>query len=153
MAAIDRNGGVGELSDRRRELRLYRMLNYAACFFAASLVIHGADHLRRGFTAVTAEVLWGGSLLSVAGLATVLFVLCGHRLAPLLAVVVGFPTALGVAASHLLPRWSALSDSFVSGDADLLSWVVVLAEIVGAFMLGVAGARTLRLKATTVMSR
>jgi hypothetical protein len=77
-------------------------------------------------------------------LVTVLFVLSGHRLGPLLAVVVGLPTALGVVASHLLPRWSVLSDSFVSDGAELASWVVVIAEITGAFALAGAGALGLR---------
>jgi hypothetical protein len=62
--AFGRNGGVDELSHRQHELRLHRTLNYAACFFAAALVIHGADHLRRGVAVVTSEVFWGGSLLS-----------------------------------------------------------------------------------------
>lgn len=135
MAAIGRNRDVDHLSQR------YRVLRYAASFFAASLVVHGADHLRRGVAVVTPEVFWGGLLLSAAGLATVLLVFRGHRLARPLAVVVGFATAFGVTAAHLLPPWSVLSDSFVTGDADLLSWVVVLAEIGGAFALGVAGAR------------
>jgi hypothetical protein len=147
MAAIGRKSDVGEVSERR-DLRLHRMLSYAACCFAAALVMHGADHLRRGISVVTPEVLWGGSLLSAIGLATVLLVLSGHRLGPLLAVVVGFPTAAGVVAAHLLPRWSALSDSFVSNGADLVSWIAVLAEILAALALGVAGARALRSAAT-----
>jgi hypothetical protein len=151
MAAIGRSSGVGELSQERREARRNRMLTYAACCFAAALVIHGVDHLRRGFAVVTPEVLWGGSLLSVIGLAAVLLVLRGHRLAPLVAVAVGFPTAAGVVAAHLLPRWSALSDSFVSNGADLSSWVTVLAEIVAAVALGVAGARALRSTTTTAV--
>jgi hypothetical protein len=51
----------------------------------------------------------------------------------------------------LLPRWSALSDSFVSNGADLGSWVVVLAEIVAAFALGVAGVRAVRSTTTTAV--
>jgi hypothetical protein len=144
MAAIGRNSSVGDLSHGQRELRLHRMLTCAACLFAAALVLHGADHLRRGLAVVTPEVLWGGALLSMAGSIAVVLVLGGHRLAPLIAVAVGFPTAAGVVASHLLPRWSALSDSFLTNGADLVSWAAVLAEIAAAFALGVAGARAWR---------
>jgi hypothetical protein len=150
MAAIGRNSDVGELPQGQRELRLNRMLTYAACFFAAALVLHGLDHLRRGLTVVTPEVLWGGVLLSMAGAVAVVLVLSGHRLAPLVGVAVGFPSGIGVVAAHLLPRWSALSDSFVSNGADLVSWVAVLAEIAAAFALGVAGARVMRSTTTAV---
>lgn len=127
------------------------MLNYAACFFAASLVIHGVDRLRRAPPRLYSRNSGGamGRRALVDGWIgdglVVLFVLCRHRLGPLLAVVVGFAAALGVVAFHLLPRWSVLSDSFASGDTDLLAWVVVLAEIVGAFALGVVGACALRM--------
>jgi hypothetical protein len=34
------------------------------------------------------------------------------RWAPIAAIAVGFPDAVGVAAVHLLPRWSSFSDAF-----------------------------------------
>jgi len=40
----------------------------------------------------------------------------------------GIPVALGVAAVHLLPKWSALSDSFLGAQhagVTALSWTVV----------------------------
>lgn len=59
-------------------------------------------------------------------------------------VAVAFPTALVVAASHLLPQWSALSDAFPGSGVDALSWAAVLSEIAGALAFGAAGAYVLR---------
>jgi hypothetical protein len=58
--------------------------------------------------------------------------------------VVGTWSALGVLASHVAPHWSALSDSYFEIDADALSWVVMLAEVVAAAYLGLVGFRELR---------
>jgi hypothetical protein len=81
----------------------------------------------------------------------------GYRHAPFLATVTGFPVAFGVAAVHLLPRWSAFSDTFVNAHntgVTGLSWSVVLIEIAGALALGVAGLAVVREeRASTVPSR
>ncbi len=78
------------------------------------------------------------------GLIAIALVLMGHRLAPMFAVAVGFPTALGVAASHLLPRWSSFSDALPGSGVGALSYAAVIVEIVGALALGMAGTYTLR---------
>jgi hypothetical protein len=52
--------------------------------------------------------------------------------------------AIGVAAVHVLPHWSAFSDPLPGGNVDAFSWVAVLAEIGGALVLGMAGAAVLR---------
>jgi hypothetical protein len=121
-----------------------RVLRYSALIFLAGLLVHGADHWRRGFDAVTPQVYWAGTGLSILGLIAIALVLMGHRLAPMFAVAVGFPTALGVAASHLLPRWSSLSDAFPGSGVGALSYAAVIVEIVGALALGMAGTYTLR---------
>jgi len=59
-------------------------------------------------------------------------------------MLVGFTAAIGVSASHLLPHWSALSDSLAEGNVDAWTWVAVLIEIVGALAFGAAGAYALR---------
>jgi hypothetical protein len=49
-----------------------------------------------------------------------------------------------VTAVHLVPRWSAFSDPLLGSGIDALSWAAVLAEIVAALALGVAGTFALR---------
>jgi len=124
--------------------RADRVLRHAAILFLIGFLIHNGDHLRRGVDVLTPEVLWAGSVSGVLALAAIALALVGHRLAPLVAVAVGLPMALGVAAVHLLPRWSAFSDSLPASGASVLSWIAVLAEIVAALALGAAGAYALR---------
>lgn len=120
------------------------LLRYAAILYGAGFLLHSADHLRRGVDAITPEVLWAGNISSVLGIAAIALVLMGHRLGAVVAIAVGFPTALGVAAVHLLPAWGAFSDSLSDGGVDVLSWAAVLIEIGGAVALGVAGVIALR---------
>jgi hypothetical protein len=127
-----------------RDPRAERFLRYAALAFLAGFVFHNLDHLRRGFGALTPQVLWAGTALGVISITAIAFALIGHRLAPLVAVVVAFPAAIGVAASHLLPHWSSLSDAFPGSGVDAISWAAVLSEIAGALALGLAGAYALR---------
>src|SRR5262245_32628984 len=124
--------------------RADRVLRHAAILFLIGFLIHNGDHLRRGVDVLTPEVLWAGSVSGVLALAAIALALMGHRLAPLVAVAVGLPMALGVAAVHLLPRWSAFSDSLADGRVDALSWIAVLAEIAGALAFGAVGAWALR---------
>jgi len=119
-----------------------RHLRYAAILYAAGLVLHTADHFRRGLDVVTPAVLWAGNLSTGIGVVTVALVLTRHRLGPTVAALTGLPIAVGVASVHLLPHWSALSDPFVGEHGtgvSALSWSVVLVEIAGALALGAAG--------------
>jgi len=125
---------------RQRDAGLW----WAAIFFAVAAVLHNGDHFRRGLDTVTAElqvVGWAG--MAISALAIVL-VLRGHRTAPLIAISAGFPLAIGFAAAHWLPEWSALSDPFVDGGASWFSIVASILEIIGAAWLGVAGWVALR---------
>jgi hypothetical protein len=95
---------------------------------------------------LTPEVLWAGTLSTIAGVVTLRLVFTRHRLAPLVATLVGFQTALGVTAVHLLPHWSSFSDALPRGrgaGVTAFSWIVVNIEIVGALLLGVFGANSL----------
>jgi hypothetical protein len=124
-----------------------RFLRYATAVYALALALHTADHLRRGLEVVTPEVLWVGNVSTAAGLATIALVFMRHRGAPLVAATVGLPTALGVAAVHLLPKWSTLSDAFPGAHntgVTVMSWLVVLLEIAGAAAMGVAGIAQMR---------
>jgi len=123
-----------------------RFLRVAALIYLAGLVLHTADHVRRGLDVVTPAVLWAGNVSTAIGLVTVGLVLTRHRLGSLLAALTGLPIALGVAAVHLVPEWGALSDPFVDAGhtgVTVWSWFVVLVEIVGALALSLAGAQIL----------
>jgi hypothetical protein len=120
-----------------------RVLRYCALLFAAGLLVHSADHWRRGFSVVTPEVFWAGMAFSILAVIAITLAITRHRLAPIVAIGVGFLTALGVAASHLLPRWSAFSDAFPGSGVGALSYAAVLVEILSALALGAAGAYVL----------
>jgi len=116
-----------------------RIFDYATILFAAGFMFHNVDHLRRGVNAVTHEVLIEGTLLSILSITAIGLVIARHRLAPMFAMVVGFIGAPGVAAVHLLPTWSAFSDSFPSGHVDNISWAAAISEVVALFLFGCAG--------------
>ncbi len=127
--------------------REFRFLQYATVLYGVGLLAHTADHLRRGIDVLTPEVLWAGSISTLAGLALIVAVFARSRLAPGASTVFGFAAAFGVAAVHLLPHWSAFSDAFPgSHDSGVAaaSWVVVLVEIVGSLAMGVAGVAAFR---------
>jgi hypothetical protein len=125
-------------------LDMSRALRYAALCYATCSLLYNGDRLRRGLDTLTPEVFWAGTLSGVVAIAAVLLALAGDHLAPLLMVGHGFSQALGVAAVHLPPHWSAFSDSLPDGGVDALTWVAVLAEIAGAVVFGAVGARVLR---------
>jgi hypothetical protein len=119
-------------------------LAVATIAFVAANTPPTLDHIRQGTGRLTTEVWAGGSVISVLAVITLVMVLRRNPQAPLVATVVGFWTALGVFASHVLPHWSAFSDSYPALHVDALSWVIVWLEIGAAFALGVVGARALR---------
>jgi hypothetical protein len=121
-----------------------RALRAAALLYLVGFVLHTLDHLRRGLDVVTHHVFWAGNLSAVLAAACIVLVLAHHRLAPFIATAVGFTVAIGVSAVHLLPYWSAFSDSLPDGNTDWFTWVAVLTEIVGSALTGVAGLTILR---------
>jgi hypothetical protein len=121
----------------------YRLLRYATILYAIGLVLHSADHVRRGIDASTPEVIWLGNITTVIGLIVIALVFSGHPLAPLGADDKGFGSAVGDTAVHLHPHWSAISDSFPDGGVGVTSWAVVLIEIAGLLALGAAGTHLL----------
>jgi hypothetical protein len=115
---------------------------------SAALVVvnalHGVDHVRQGLGRLTFEVMAGGLGLLLLALVPLALTLRGHRLAPLAAAVVGLWTVFAVAASHLAPHWSALSDPYADNDLDVVSWSLMLAVIAVAAVLGAIGLGTSR---------
>jgi len=116
-----------------------RVLRATGVVFLAALLLHGADHLRRGFDVLTPAVFWTGNFQLVAALVTVGLVFLRHRWAPLAAMAIGFPSAVGFIASHLLPHWSSFSDAFPGGNVDGWSWAAALVEIAADLAFGMAG--------------
>jgi hypothetical protein len=113
----------------------------AAALFLAANIVHTLDHLRQGVDRLAAEVLAGGALLTIAAVLALVLALRRDPRAPVLCTGVGLAGALGVAASHLAPHWSALSDPYPGLGLDALAWAVMLAEIAAALVLALAGAR------------
>ena len=95
-----------------------RLLKYTAWVFAAALLLHNMDHLRRGLKVLTPEVLWAGMALNIAAVAAIALVVARRNWAPAAATGVGFFMAIGVTASHLLPHWSVFSDAFPERHCD-----------------------------------
>jgi len=119
-------------------------LKIVALLLLGGWLLHSGDHLRRGIEVLTPEVFWAGSVSGAIALAVIALVLAGHRLGPALAVTVGFGLAIGVSVVHLLPHWSALSDSLPDGRVDVFTWAAVLCEIAAALAFGVSGVLAMR---------
>jgi hypothetical protein len=121
----------------------HQLLDRAAIAFAVALVVHGADHARRGFDAVSGYVLWAGNLQIAFAVVTLGLVLTRHRLAPAFAIAVGSLSAIGFVAAHIFPDWGVFSDAFtgseVGPNVTWFSWFAALFEIGADVLLGVAG--------------
>ena len=117
----------------------YRKLQIATAVYIGANLLHVADHARRGFDVLTTHVFWAGNANLAVNVVIVALVLLRHRLAPLAAALGGFAIAVGVSAAHLLPYWSAFSDSLPDGNVDVFTWTAVVLEVSAAFVLGLTG--------------
>ena len=59
-----------------------RLLRVTGVVFLVALLVHAADHLRRGFDVLTTTVFWAGNFQLVAAVVALVLVFRGHRLAP-----------------------------------------------------------------------
>ena len=143
-AAIGARAGAREVPITRAE----RQLRVTAVVFAVALVVHGADHMRRGIDVVTDVVRGAGATQAVLVALAVALVFRRHRLAPLVAVVVGVVSAVGFGAGHLLPQWSAFSDPFtgaaVAPGVTAFSWFAAVFEIAAGLAFGIAGRQLMK---------
>ena len=134
--------------DRRIGIRDELLLQRTAVVFLAAVLVHGADHLRRGLGVVTMLVVAVGTTQLVVGAFVVGLVFARHRMAPAAAAVTGFTSAIGFTLAHLLPEWSALSDPFVgpgvAPGVTWFSWFTALFEIGADVAFGWAGVRAQR---------
>lgn len=102
---------------RRGRRDIERVFRWTTVAFAVALLLHGADHLRRGMDVVPHAVMIGGNIPLLVAAITVVLVFTGRRAAPYFAVGVGLLSAIGFTAAHLLPHWGFFSDSFVNAPA------------------------------------
>lgn len=128
-------------AERRRQ---DRYLEWAAGAFAAVVLFHNADHLRRGGDSLDADVFAIGTLAIAVEVALVVLVFARHRLAPLASASLAFSLALGYVFVHFTPQRSWLSDSFVEGDASAVSIVAASLESLAAAALAGTGLWVLR---------
>jgi hypothetical protein len=122
--------------------RSARLLRYAAVLYALAWAVHSGDHIRRGLGTVSNEVGVLGGAAAVLQLIAVVAVFARSRWAALAAVAIGFPDAVGIAAVHLLPHWSAFSDAFPGSHGagvTTFSWFAAILEIGGALAFALAG--------------
>jgi hypothetical protein len=133
-----------------------QVFRWAAMLFAAAVALHAVDHLRRGMNALPPAVMIAGMLQILLAAITVALVLLGSRWAPHAAVVIGFVSAAGFTAAHLLPTWGFFSDSFINGPPSArvtwFSWVTALCEIAADMLFGLAGILVLRARRKTPLT-
>ena len=116
----------------------WRQLIWANFALLTLVWLHDLDHVRQA-----REVEGGVGAIGLLGMTVTLVSLAlavaGHRLAPLAAVVVGFGTALGFVAVHLIPDWGPLSDGYPDLPVDGISWAIAILPIPFAIWLGIRG--------------
>src|SRR3954452_6194475 len=120
-----------------------RLLQAAATFFTVAVLLHGADHVRRGTGSIQASVFWAGTLAIAVEAAPVVLAFMRHPLAPLASVSAGFGLAAGYLFVHFTPQRSWLSDSIPGGGASWMTWTAASLETAAALVLGVTGALVL----------
>lgn len=127
-----------------------RSFDWAAGFLAVALVLHGADHLRRGMDVIPPAVMVGGTLQLTLAAVTIALVFKRNRWAPLAAVGIGYAGAVGFTAAHLLPTWGFFSDSFINASpwarVTTFSWVTAILEIAANLVFGTIGLMLLRVR-------
>jgi hypothetical protein len=150
--STDMRRGVSTLNASRAsswidDTRSAGILRFAAWFYAIAWAVHTGDHLRRGFSSITSEVTALGTTTAILQIGAIVLVLTHHRWAPLVAVAVGLPDGIGIAAVHLLPHWSSFSDAFPGAHGTGVtgfSWFAAIVEIIGALTFAAAGAYCLK---------
>jgi hypothetical protein len=112
----------------------------AAGVFTAAVLLHGSDHLRRGIDSIHRDVFWLGTSGVLIEVGVVLVICARHRLAPLVAALVGGLLASGYVVVHFLPARSFFSDSFLGHHhTSPLSWIAASLEVATAGALAITG--------------
>ena len=144
-SAVERSSEFRHRDDKQSP---EQRLRWIAVVFLVAVTVHGADHVRRGMDVVTTQVMWAGSIQYLLAVIAVVLVYRRHPWAPLAAIAIGFASAIGFSAAHLLPHWSSFSDSFtgsrVAPNVNILSWTTAVFEIGADLAFGWAGVRVLQ---------
>ena len=131
-----------------QRMNLSRVFRWAAALFAVAVALHGADHLRRGVDVLPPAVMVAGMVQIALAAAAVALVFRDSPWAPHAAVVVGWVSAIGFTAAHLLPTWGFFSDSYINAPpaarVTWFSWVTAIFEILADIVFGVVGIAVLR---------
>ena len=122
------------------------MLTKANLLVLGLLVLHTVDH---AVAQPARELPGSSSLVGAAGFAitSASAWLAIHRspLAPRVSAAVGFLTAQGIVAIHLMPSWWRwVSDPYWNFDASFVSWLSLIALLASAVYLTVIGIRDAR---------
>jgi hypothetical protein len=130
-----------------------RLLMASGVVFAVALLVHGADHARRGVGELQPTVFWLGNAQTVGALVALFLVFTGHRWGPAAAIAIGFASAVGFTVVHLFPDWGPLSDAFPGAahqaDVTAFSWFAALFEIAADLAFASAGLYALRRRQVT----
>jgi hypothetical protein len=115
--------------------------------YAGAILLHGADHLRRGPDVVTTQVRAAGATQFLVTLVVLVLVERRHRWGPASALALGSASATLFVAVHFLPYWGPFSDAFtghrLGPNVTPLSWAAALIEVAAGAVLASAGARSL----------
>lgn len=129
-------------------VRAQQFLRVSAVALAIGFGAHAVDHVRRGMSAATMLVMFGGAAEALSIAVAVTMVLTRRAWAAQAAVFVGFGTALASTYGHLLPTYfPGFQDSFVSPPhigVNWYSWVSLAAAMATGILFGFAGIRVLR---------
>jgi len=113
----------------------------------AHTVDHGVNQPSRSIPGILGLI---GLIGFVAVAASLLLALRRSPGAGAAAMLVGSATALSFVAIHLLPSWGPVSDPYWDFDANLVSWVLLLAPILAATLLAARGAQSAWITRTRV---
>ena len=123
-----------------------RGLRGAAVVYGVGLVLHTADHIRRGPDVLSSMIKVTGTIATLAGVLAIALVLVRHRRAPQVAGVVGILVAIGIVRAHLLPFPNSTTDTFpgaVGTGVTAFSWITAVVELAGALAVGMVAAHGL----------
>lgn len=123
-------------------MRRTRLLSVLAVGYVVLDLLHFGDHLRQG-RALAPQIYTAGTVGLVVAIAVAVLAVRHHALAAPAATAFGLVAAVGVTASHLLPAWGYLSDSYIPLHLDALSWISAIALVAGALALAACGASLL----------
>lgn len=116
----------------------------AAAVLLALQVGHALDHIvNQPARDLALQVTAPGLAGTAASLVIVVLALRRRREAAPLAVLVGFGTAGGFVAVHLLPHWSGFSDPYEDLTLNAVSWAMLTLPMLAAVTVGALGLREL----------